>query len=97
MQDGPSRFSGRTVLRRAVALVRCEAIAGMLAVERFHHLVALGFCDDRGGGDREIDAVPFVEHVLRNFDARIVRASTSTCCGRRGNASMARRIASSPA
>ena len=69
-RGGPEPLQRLTMLRCAVALVRGEPVSGILAVQRFHHAVALGLRNDRGGGDREVDAVALVEHVLRHVDAR---------------------------
>jgi hypothetical protein len=92
MADGPSCSSASRMLGRAVALVRGEADTRVGLVERDHHAVALGLGDDRGRGNAEVDAVPLVEHVLRDFDAGhrcARRPERAEACS--GSASTARR------
>src|SRR5581483_4357491 len=49
------------VLRRAVAFVLREAVARIFFFEILHPAIAIGFRDDGGGGDGEIEAVALVE------------------------------------
>ena len=85
------------MLGGAVTLVRRESISRIIRVERLHHAVAFGFRNDRRSGDAEVKTVALVECVLRHFETGDCACVDEHVLGRRGNASTARRIASSAA
>src|SRR5262245_13725815 len=60
------------MLSRAVTLVPLETVTRVLTREVIHEAVAMRLGDDRRGRDREVDAVPFIEAVLRDVNARDV-------------------------
>src|SRR5438105_15056611 len=61
----PEIADGALMFGRGVAFVAGETIAGILRVEFRHQSVAEDFRDDGSRGDGKIDAIAFVETVLR--------------------------------
>src|SRR5580692_9346761 len=93
-RGGAEAIEGVKMIRGAVTLVLCKAVAWVLDVELHHHSIAGDLGDYRGGGDTEALAIATDDTRLRQLelgDAPAIDQHVIGCAAQRRERAFTRR------